>query len=472
MIRPGRGAQASRSVSDDTQGMRQMPRTLLRATCLFAALSLAAPFVARTAGKPLPGGRLAHPLDEVYVVTSRERYQRHAAFFGHKLADLHDAKGAALVVARVQEHRLADLGQHIHDNDRACGGYFAFATEAEARRFATGGAHKAKPRAMGMPYTIDNARVVNALMPQVSEQNIRGTIATLSSYPNRYYNSVHGQNAAGAIRNMWLGLAGKRSDVSAELFTACGNCGIQPSVILTIRGTTRPNEVVVLGGHLDSISNSGSGNGMNAPGADDDASGISTLTEILRVAMRNGYRPQRTVKFMGYAAEEVGLRGSRAIAQAYAAQGVDVVGVLQLDMTNYRTGTVDMRISTDNTDPALAQFFAQLFDAYLAPMGHTRATDTCGYACSDHASWTQSGFPAAMMFEAGDGGTQYFPWIHTVNDTLPQLGSTAAPSVPLAQFGIAFMAEMGKGSAIVGSTQQGGRPDLPTPVPGTGRPRG
>ena len=69
-----------------------------------------------------------------------------------------------------------------------------------------------------------------------------------------------------------LALANGRSDVTAELFTACGNCGGQPSVILTVPGSEWPDEIVVVGGHLDSISNSGSGNAMNAPGADDDAS--------------------------------------------------------------------------------------------------------------------------------------------------------------------------------------------------------
>ncbi|WP_291139863.1 M20/M25/M40 family metallo-hydrolase [Dokdonella sp.] len=133
-----------------------------------------------------------------------------------------------------------------------------------------------------------------------------------------------------------MALANGRSDVSAELFTACGDCGGQPSVILTIQGTTLPNEVVVLGGHLDSINHVDNlpPATERAPGADDDASGIASLTEILRVAMASNFRPQRTVKFMGYAAEEVGLNGSQAIAQSFQADGVNVVGALQLDMTN------------------------------------------------------------------------------------------------------------------------------------------
>ena len=70
---------------------------------------------------------------------------------------------------------------------------------------------------------------------------------------------------------------------------------------------------MVLGGHLDSISNAGSGETMRAPGADDDASGIASMTEALRAMIASGYKPRRTIKMMGYAAEEVGLRGSAAM---------------------------------------------------------------------------------------------------------------------------------------------------------------
>src|SRR3546814_4878195 len=155
--------------------------------------------------------------------------------------------------------------------------------------------------------------------------------------------------------------------------------------------------------------------------SDDDASGIAGLTETLRIALACGWRPQRTVKFMGYAAEEVGLRGSNAIAQSHRQAGVDVVAVLQVDMTNYKAGPVqDMKLITDYSNASLKAFFEQLFDTYMAPMGHTRGTYTCGYGCSDHASWTNAGYPAAMMFEAGDPDGS-FPYIHTTGDTLAMM---------------------------------------------------
>src|SRR3546814_16176715 len=126
--------------------------------------------------------------------------------------------------------------------------------------------------------------------------------------------------------------------VTTELFTACATCSTQLSVVLTIEGTTLREEVVVLGAHLDSINAYGGGSpGQAAPGADDDASGIAVLTETLRIALASGWRPERTVTLMGYAAAEVGLRGSSAIAPSHRQAGVDCVAGLQVDMPTLGT---------------------------------------------------------------------------------------------------------------------------------------
>ena len=164
---------------------------------------------------------------------------------------------------------------------------------------------------------------------QVSEPSIRASIAQLEGFHNRYFASATGAEAAAWIRDQWLTLAAGRDDVDAVLFTDCNDCGGQPSVILTIEGNALADENVVLGAHLDSVNwASGDPSTARAPGADDDASGVATLTEILRVAMATGYRPARTVRFMAYAAEEVGLNGSQAIAASFADAGVTVVGAL------------------------------------------------------------------------------------------------------------------------------------------------
>jgi len=403
------------------------------------------------------------PLAPVYVVTATESFERGVKALASKKTVQRNSLGQSLVVASMPAWRLDELSHYMHETEGRCGGYFAFDSQAEAVAFIHNDQGARGTSTTFSDYPINQRRVVNALMPQVQETNIRGTISALSAYQNRYYASAHGQNAAVWIRNMWQGLAAGRSDVTAELFTACSNCSTQPSVILTIRGAELPNEIVVLGGHLDSIRSGASGDpNMLAPGADDDASGIATLTEILRIAMANGYRPKRTIKFMGYAAEEVGLRGSRAIAQSFRTQGQNVVGVLQLDMTNWKSpgSTAALNLISDFANAPLKQFIRDLFTTYMAPRGFTMTESACGYACSDHASWTALGYPAVMYDEG-----PIFPSLHTPNDRLDQMGGTADHSVPLAQLGVAFMVELGKTRNAKPTP-----PIEPRPNPGNPRP--
>lgn len=385
------------------------------------------------------------PFAPVYIVTSRDTWQGIRGL-GHEAVTQHDSTGQPLVIAETRGDRLGAISEHVHVNERRCGGYFAFPTRAQAETFVQADrAKQAMAKSMLAGYTLDNHDTVNRWLPQVQEQRLYATIRHLSGYRNRYFASTHGRTSAEWIRDHWQSLAAGREDVTTELFTACANCGTQPSVILTIRGSDLPHEVVVLGAHLDSINGSSPYDPeQHAPGADDDASGIATLTETLRIALADGWQPRRTVKFMGYAAEEVGLRGSHAIAQSFRAGGVNVVSVLQVDMTNYKSGAVtDMKLISDYSNTELKAFFVTLFDTYLAPRGLTRGSVACGYACSDHASWTHAGYPAAMMFEAGDPNGS-FRYIHTSYDTLATMGESAQHSVKFAQFALAYLGETAK----------------------------
>jgi bacterial leucyl aminopeptidase len=389
------------------------------------------------------------PTAPVHLVMSRRTYEQMPDLVRGGMAK-RDSIGAPLMMVEIQARQLSGISERIHQRERRCGGYFAFASRADAEAFLRNDLSLSTKKRPAVPirYTIDNAATVSPWLDQVQHANIHATITHLSNYQNRYYASTYGRQAAEWIQTTWMGLAAGRSDVTSELF-ACNNCSTQPSVILTIRGREIPNEVVVLGGHLDSININGGGVSQRAPGADDDASGIATLTEILRIAMASGWKPRRTVKFMGYAAEEVGLRGSNAIAQAHRAAHVNVVAVLQFDMTNYRASTsADMRLVTDYSNLHLQTFLNSLFDTYLAPRGLTRGFDTCGYACSDHASWTAAGYPSGFFFEGGSADGRAFPYIHTTSDTLANMGNSAQHSGKFAMLGLAFLGEAAKTSGL------------------------
>lgn len=330
---------------------------------------------------------------------------------------------------------LGSLSQAVHENLHRCGGFMVHLNETEARAVLTKPA--AKIMATRPSYTIDNQATVNPLLAQMTDANIATTITNLSSSLNRYYTSSQGVAASNWLVQYWQQLAAGRSDVTVEQFT---HSWAMKSVVMTIQGTDNGSEVVILGGHLDSINQSGgSAETMKAPGADDDASGIASLSEAARVMLSSGYKPRRTIKFIGYSGEEEGLLGSQAIAKQYKSQNVNVVGVMQLDMTNYKGSANDIYIYSDYTDSQQNTFVSNLITTYQPTL--KIGTDKCGYACSDHASWNSQGYAASMPFEAAMG--QDDPYIHSANDTFANTGSQALHALKFAKLALSYAVELG-----------------------------
>ncbi len=359
-------------------------------------------------------------------------------------------------LARTRESRLGDLAAALHARFHRCGGFTAHRTRAEALATLDAAERPATP--LAVTYTIDNGPTVQAILGQTSELETRATITQLSSYLNRYYTSTTGVQAAQWLKSRWETIAQGRSDVKVQFFNHAQ--WAQPSVMAIIYGTDFPKEAVVIGGHLDSISMQQTSlphAQRTAPGADDDASGVASLTETFRAAVAAGYRPARTVMFMAYAAEEVGLRGSAEIAQAFLASKFQVIGALQLDMTNYKGSAGDIYLMTDNTNAAQNTFLQTLTSTYLPTLVHS--TGSCGYGCSDHASWHTRGFAASIPFEALMTPTynEYNPNIHKASDTLSVSGGNANHAVKFSKLGAAYVAELAKGTIVPPRTDESGR---------------
>jgi len=248
---------------------------------------------------------------------------------------------------------------------------------------------------------------VRPLFPRISIQNLIDLNNAMTSYHTRYYTTQTGLQSAEWIASKFQEYAGGRSDVTVELFQ---HTWLQPSVIASIRGSLVPDIIIVLGAHEDSINVGATG---RAPGADDDASGVCTLLEAFKQLMDAGYVPEATVQFMTYSAEEVGLRGSQDIADAYQAEGKQVFAAMQLDMTFFRPTSGRGGIITDYVDPELTAFLRMLVTGYSTiPFINT----ACGYACSDHASWNRAGYAACHPSESPFNEINRA--LHTTRDTI------------------------------------------------------
>lgn len=345
-------------------------------------------------------------------------------------------------VLRVNEKDVLELSELMHEKFNRCGGFIVHDSLDEALGVLDNSQDRLKAKSLDFfNYSISEGETVERMISKVNEFSIREMILKLSSFKNRYYKAQTGVDSQAYVKATWEKLAGTRSDVKVEYFQH--DRWPQPSIVMTVEGASKADEIIVIGGHADSIAGFWGRERARAPGADDNASGISTITEVIRVMMDSGYKPERTVKFMAYAAEEVGLLGSKAIANKFKRDAKKVVGVVQFDMTNHKgTDNLDIVFMTDYTNEAQTKFMGNLIDTYMTDVswGYSK----CGYGCSDHASWHNAGYPASMPFESTMGDIN--GKIHTANDTIDAPGSagTADHAEKFARLGVAFLVEMGK----------------------------
>jgi len=192
------------------------------------------------------------------------------------------------------------------------------------------------------------------------------------------------------------------------------------NVIAEIRGTTNPDEIVVIGAHYDSRNTDRFSTTARAPGADDNASGTAANIEFARVVSELGVRFRRTIRILAFSGEEQGLLGSRAYAAFISQRGDNVIAMFNGDMLGYypnRPGVpITLGMPTRFIDNQLLSSANGITRQYL-PGLRIGTTNAC---CSDQQSFTENGYPAIGYFESELGATAY-PGYHNGNDLPSQL---------------------------------------------------
>lgn len=174
------------------------------------------------------------------------------------------------------------------------------------------------------------------------------------------------------------------------------------NVIGVKRGTRLPNEIVVVGGHADSVKQS--------PGANDNASGTAAVLEAARILA--SIRTARTIHFIAFGAEEIGLVGSRFYVQNRPGT---VVGMINMDMVG--RGPALLIGNADGSGPTvdLAERIAARLSIRVSRFRDDR---------SDHLPFERAGIPVVFLHTGDDDA------IHTPGDVFdrvnPQLVAQAA----------------------------------------------
>ena len=106
---------------------------------------------------------------------------------------------------------------------------------------------------------------------------------------------------------------------------------------------------------------------------------------------------------------------------------------------SFKPGTKEViAVESDYVDSGTNKFAKSLIRTYSSlPAADDKP---CGYACSDHASWYQYGYPTTMLFEAITGDDN--PTIHSPNDTTSVEGFSWSHSLEFAKVALAFMYEL------------------------------
>ncbi|MCH8322603.1 MAG: M28 family peptidase [Proteobacteria bacterium] len=171
------------------------------------------------------------------------------------------------------------------------------------------------------------------------------------------------------------------------------------NIIGELTGSSRPDEIVITGGHIDAWD--------LGTGAMDDGMGVAITTAAVKLIADLPERPARTIRVIAFAAEEVGLHGGFAYAKAHG--GEDHVFGIESDFGLGKLRELIPAVSEDAV-PVLREIWR-----LMGPMGIGWNPDVPGFPGPDLIPLVQNGLPGAAL--AGDG-TYYFDHHHTASDTI------------------------------------------------------
>jgi carboxypeptidase Q len=211
------------------------------------------------------------------------------------------------------------------------------------------------------------------------------------------------------------------------------------NVVAEIPGTDKADEIVMLGGHLDSW--------HAATGATDNAIGAATMMEAARILTAIGVKPRRTIRLALWAGEEQGLLGSKAyVAEHFGTYENPKPEFAKFNgYFNVDSGTGRIRgggvFGPRAAGEVLRDAFAAFEDLGLAGMSVTKSRRSGG---TDSTSFNEAGLPGIGL---GQDPIQYgsYTW-HTNLDTyeriIPEDATRSAIAIAAAVYHVAMRDEM------------------------------
>jgi hypothetical protein len=185
---------------------------------------------------------------------------------------------------------------------------------------------------------------VAMIASQVSAEQMHRTVEKLVSFGTRHTLSsqTDSKRGIGAALNWTEGEFKKLGLPTVRpCDTVTGKRVPQPTKVCDMvaiqRGTERPNDVVIITGHIDSRVTDVMNATADAPGANDDGSGVAAVLEAARVLSKQKF--PSTIVYAALSGEEQGLLGGKILADYAKAQGWNVIANLNNDIIGNSCGS-------------------------------------------------------------------------------------------------------------------------------------
>lgn len=177
------------------------------------------------------------------------------------------------------------------------------------------------------------------------------------------------------------------------------------NVIAEIVGSEAPEEVIIIGAHLDSWD--------TATGALDDGAGVGIVTAAAKLIADSGHQPRRTIRVVLFGAEEVGLVGARAYARARMEDGTIGNHIIGSESDFGAREVWRMRSNVgEHALPEIAAIHRELQALGIVP------GDNEGGGGPDMIPLQYLGVPMVRLEQNGE---DYFEFHHTPNDTFDKI---------------------------------------------------
>ena len=288
------------------------------------------------------------------------------------------------------------------------------------------------------PVVTEENPLIREMMNQVSMDSLQATVQHLQDYGSRYFNSDGAYAASDwiAAKMAALGLEVEQQDFNVSS-SWIGSGPSAPNVIGIQRGTLYPDTYVVCGSHFDSFTWDAMYGSGNAPGADDNATGVASVLESARIMTQ--YEFEYSIIYCAYGAEELGLYGSEAYASRCSQQGMNIIGYFNNDMNGYLNPGDEIHIDLiyPNSVAQIGDYYMNVANVYFPAMQVRHVNFTSGD--SDHTSFNNNGYMGIYPFEDYE---HYSPYIHTVNDMIGESVNSFEMSQRYCRMNIGCLAEI------------------------------